>query len=239
MKSERVFVAQATAAEIDVRPDCPALAVLGSRRPVSTAAATGASACASLRAGADTGSPACQRRCVDRRAALAAARRAAAAFDEQASRTLLLEHRSGAAAKPRLADAGEPTFTLAISHSRGRAVAAAAPRGAHIGVDLERDGGVAAEHVRFFAGPAEQRAGLPPTTLWALKEAAWKAIGLDEATPFRSLRLELHAGGRLTAVRLDGIRIRATARIWAPWPGWTATLVELHDMAPVPAEVVA
>jgi hypothetical protein len=28
-------------------------------------------------------------------------------------------------------------------------------------------------------------------------------------------------------VRIDGIRIEAGARVWTPWPGWTAALVEL------------
>lgn len=226
MRTQRIFVAQATGIELETRTACPAIDIPGS---------VGGGACQVPRAGARL---ACQRRCVDRRAALAAARRAAAAFGEVASRSLLLEHRPGAAPAVRLSDAGEPRYTLAIAHSRGRAVAAAAPRGARIGVDLERDGGVSTAEVRYFAGPDEIRDGVPPTTLWALKEAAWKAIGPGEATPFRALRLELR-GGRVVAVRLDGARLRASARVWAPWRGWTAALVELHDVAPAVVEVVA
>jgi phosphopantetheinyl transferase len=213
MTPSYISIAQATAAELQA-PGCPA-------EPARPAAGCAA------RSGAR---PACERRCVDRRAALAAARRAVSALDGRDGPTLELVHAPGGAALPLLRSGGTPDFTLTLSHSRGRAVAAAAEKPARIGIDLERMGRITADHTRYFTDPEERAAGIDPTMLWALKEAAWKAVGLSSDTPFLALVLELRQGA-LTAVRVNGTRFEATSRVWSPWPGWTAALVELEPRA--------
>ena len=108
---------------------------------------------------------------------------------------------------------------VSLAHRDGRAAAVAAARGTPIGVDVERAGAVAPEHVRYFAGPAEAEAGpRDPTALWALKEAAWKALRLGPSCPLRALGLEFDAAGQVCAVVVRERRLRARAVLARPWP---------------------
>jgi 4'-phosphopantetheinyl transferase EntD len=107
---------------------------------------------------------------------------------------------------------------LSLAHRDGRAAAVSAPRGARVGVDVERVGAVAPEHVRLFASPDERAAGpADPAALWALKEAVWKALRLRPSRPLRSLRLEFDDEATLRAVVVDERRLRAWARLSQPW----------------------
>lgn len=95
--------------------------------------------------------------------------------------------------------------SLSLAHSDGLAVAAAGDPGARIGVDLERAGSIGAEHERYFLAPNERAAAplVDPTLLWVLKEAAWKALGLDATVPFTALELDLAPGtAELRALRV-------------------------------------
>src|SRR5687767_276953 len=72
--------------------------------------------------------------------------------------------------------------SVSLAHHGGRAIAAAALHPTRIGVDLERDGEILFAHARYFLNTREQKelGRLSLTELWALKEAAWKALGLDD-----------------------------------------------------------
>lgn len=79
--------------------------------------------------------------------------------------------------KPRLP--GGPDFSL--THSRGFAACAVAPRGVAVGVDLEPEGRARASAIRLVASELEQAAldagSLSATALWLAKEAVLKAAG--------------------------------------------------------------
>ena len=83
-------------------------------------------------------------------------------------------------------------------------------------MDLERAGQIEHEHLRYFLSPGEWavagRAGA--TFVWTLKEAAWKALQLDDATPFSALRLAIDGASNLRGVWLDGDWIPAAAQSW-------------------------
>ncbi len=109
---------------------------------------------------------------------------------------------------------------LSLAHEDGRAAAAAAPAGARVGVDVARAGAVDAAHVRYFATAAERRRGpRDAAALWALKEAAWKALALGPACPLRAVALEFTAARRVAAVRVRGRRVPARAALLRPWRG--------------------
>jgi 4'-phosphopantetheinyl transferase superfamily len=118
---------------------------------------------------------------------------------------------------------------LTVSHRLGRAVAAAHPTGLAMGVDLERLGSVPAGLERLFLSATERAllARYDATTLWALKEAAWKALGLEAAAPFHSLTLVCDAGGALRGLRYAGGETDAAATVWQPWTRFVAALVWL------------
>lgn len=96
---------------------------------------------------------------------------------------------------------------ISISHLRrppddpsvgGGLVAAAACRGAHVGVDLVAPGDVSAESIaRFLEGSASSAAGdaRHAVRLWAAKEAAYKAAAIDEAFRPRRIVIEQPAPG--------------------------------------------
>lgn len=184
-----------------------------------------------------------RRRCVDRRAAARAAAEAVGALLGVAPEAVSLLHRPDAAPVVRVSDTlAQSTSACAVSvaHSRGRAVAAAVRSDVshrRIGIDLERAGTVGQVELRLFATSAEIAAGVEPTTLWALKEAAWKALGCGGDTPFRSLELGFR-DGVVCSVSLNGAMFGAAARVWAPWRGWVATLVSVATV-PCAAEVAA
>jgi 4'-phosphopantetheinyl transferase EntD len=118
---------------------------------------------------------------------------------------------------------------LTVSHRLGRAVAAAHPAPRALGIDLERSGAVPRGLERLFLGPAERclLERHDATTLWALKEAAWKTLGLDRSIPFHALVLECEASGALRALHHPGGACPARAALWRPWPRFVAALVWL------------
>ena len=135
-------------------------------------------------------------------------------------------------ARIRSDDAGAPAISLAVSltHRDGRTAAIAAPAGAHVGIDIERLGAVAPGHERYFLTSGErERAGRCGALLWALKEAAWKALALDGGVAFHELELDVDGGGRLRAVRLRGRATRASGTLSTPWPGYVLATVVLED----------
>lgn len=123
-------------------------------------------------------------------------------------------------ARMREAGAGDRSPRVSVTHRDGRALAAAVLRG-WVGVDLERRVALPGGWLRYFATAAEQRwcAAQPAVALWALKEAAWKALGLAGGTAFRALELTWRPDGRLTALTLGGRRLPAagTVRTTARW----------------------
>ena len=123
-------------------------------------------------------------------------------------------------------------LSISVSHADGRALAAATSRPARIGVDLERADRVATTHADYFLSTHErERSGsLTLTELWALKEAAWKALGCDDATPFGELGLIFDAGAGVRAVRLGTMVIPVVAELRRPWPGWVGAVVALDGV---------
>jgi 4'-phosphopantetheinyl transferase EntD len=123
---------------------------------------------------------------------------------------------------------------VSVSHraGRGAAIAARAGSGLLVGVDLELDVPMPPARARYFLSAAERadaggRRDL--ATLWALKEAAWKALRLDDATPFHALELGLDRAGDLRTVSLCGRPRRAGARVLAPWPGFVLAALWVED----------
>ncbi len=166
----------------------------------------------------------------DYRAARLAAKRAVArlggrgAGDAGALRRVSARRRAGA---PPLVRARAPggawralPGALSLAHEDGRGAAAAPPPGPPGG------GGVAPARAddpapqRDIAAPPERRRGpRDAAALWALKEAAWKALALGPACPLRAVALEFTAAGRVTAVRVRGRRVPARAALLRPWRG--------------------
>jgi 4'-phosphopantetheinyl transferase EntD len=107
-------------------------------------------------------------------------------------------------------------ISISISHCDGLGLAAVADHPARVGVDLERAGQIEHEHLRYFLSPGEwvvaERAGA--TFVWTLKEAAWKALQLNDATPFSALRLAIDRASNLRGVWLHGDWIPAAAQSW-------------------------
>jgi 4'-phosphopantetheinyl transferase EntD len=149
-----------------------------------------------------------------------AAKEAVAAHCGVEATRVRLVRREGAAPNALLRDGGATSrgmhISISISHCDGRGVAAVADHPARVGVDLERGGQIDGAHLRYFLSPAEwlvaERVGA--TLVWTLKEAAWKALQLDDATPFSALRLAIDRASELRGVWLHGDWIPATARMW-------------------------
>lgn len=120
--------------------------------------------------------------------------------------------------------------SLSLAHCDGRGVAVASSPGARIGVDLERAGSVSTCHRRFFSSDDELARGPDDvTSLWVLKEAAWKALQLDGSLPLRCLALEFDRRRELQAVRVGNQRLCASAALLHPWLGYVAGLVLVED----------
>ena len=119
---------------------------------------------------------------------------------------------------------------VAIAHRDGRAAAAVVGPGMRVGVDVERASTVAPAHLRYFAAERELTRGpTEPVALWALKEAAWKAIGLTASAPLRSLALEFDADRQVNAVIADGHRCPARAAVLRPWPTHLVAVLRLEE----------
>lgn len=143
-----------------------------------------------------------------------------------------IRRRTGTA--PSVLGAGRP-LALSLTHCDGRAAAIAAPAPARIGIDLERDDAIAPEHARYFLTTRE-RAALGThslAALWALKEAAWKALALPDATPFHDLELGIDEAGTVAAVRTTSQSFHASATLDTPWPGYVLATIQLGEAAPV------
>jgi len=131
-----------------------------------------------------------------------------------------LARREGAAPNVLLRDEDATSrampISISISHCNGLGLAAVADEPARVGVDLERAGHIEREHLRYFLSAGEwavaERAGA--TLVWTLKEAAWKALRLNDATPFSALRLAIDTTSTLRGVWLYGDWIPAAAQSW-------------------------
>jgi phosphopantetheinyl transferase (holo-ACP synthase) len=125
----------------------------------------------------------------------------------------------------RLADV---TLSLAHRHGRGAAVAAAGQTA--VGVDLERETAIPAEHERYFLTAAERvaRRRWTATALWALKEAAWKALRCADSVYFATLELCFDEGLVVRGVSLGGAMHPASATLTEPWPGFLLAVVRIE-----------
>jgi phosphopantetheinyl transferase (holo-ACP synthase) len=125
------------------------------------------------------------------------------------------------------------SLSISLSHTDGHAIAAAAAHPARIGVDLEREGEISPAHAHYFLSARERRTqgARTLTELWALKEAAWKALGCGDSTPFGDLELINDDGGAMRAVRLGTMVFPAIAELRHPWPGWVAAVLLLQGIA--------
>lgn len=136
-------------------------------------------------------------------------------------------------ARVRNAESDVVSVAIALTHRDGRAAAIAAPAGTRIGIDFERLDAVRPEHQRYFLSADERRAALGThgTTLWALKEAAWKALQLDGSVGFKGLDLAMNSTAELTAVSCDGRRYDAVSAVSVPWAGYVMVAVVLEEVA--------
>ena len=124
---------------------------------------------------------------------------------------------------------GAPQPVVSLAHAAGRAAAVASVGPGRVGIDLERAASIHPAHARYFLTRAERslvrRFGI--TTLWALKEAAWKALRLGDATVFSALELRANPrrGGEITSLSLHGERQPARILVARPWPGFILAVV--------------
>ena len=120
--------------------------------------------------------------------------------------------------------------SISIAHCDGAAIAASADNSTRVGVDIERVGEIAPEHLRYFLTPSEGCAD--PSLAWVLKEAAWKALGLGPAVPFTAVQLSFDREfDALQGVRVDNTWITARAdvvRVSHPRP-LLAAVLEIGD----------
>jgi 4'-phosphopantetheinyl transferase EntD len=113
---------------------------------------------------------------------------------------------------------------VSIAHRDGWAVAAVSGVGVRVGLDLERAQGLDEAHARYFLSPGEAKAAemFGPSLLWVVKEAAWKALGLDDSFAFTDLALAITRTGCLNGVFLRGVWLPARARTWTLRSGLVA-----------------
>ena len=119
------------------------------------------------------------------------------------------------------------SMTVSLAHRDGRAAAVAARPGSRVGVDVERVGAIPVAHERYFLSPAERSSAgtRGAAELWALKEAAWKALGCDESMPFSAIQLRFGGGGALRALSFQGVTVEARASVRRPWRGYVVAVV--------------
>lgn len=84
---------------------------------------------------------------------------------------------------------GPLMLSVSVSHVAGM-VAAAVARGASVGIDVV-DVTTVRSGIDFWLDGADRPGGTSPGMLWAAKEAAYKAAGID--APFRPLAVEVEA----------------------------------------------
>lgn len=163
----------------------------------------------------------------DHRASRLAARRAIRALVGPRTR-IAVQRRPGRAPLARVD--GREAVALSLAHRDGLAVAIAARAGSRVGVDLERLEAVPPEHARYFLTTRERRlTNLPGVVLWAIKEAAWKALAVGDDVPLAALELDLDARGTLRGVWLRGEWRGAVAALMSPWPGYLMAAVWVSE----------
>ncbi len=120
---------------------------------------------------------------------------------------------------------------LSLTHRDGLAAAVAATDGSHIGIDLENLEAIDPARERFFLTARERRSAgsIAAAVLWAMKEAAWKALELDSSVGFHELELEIDDGD-VRGVHCLGARFRAATRLTAPWPGYVLAVAQLESI---------
>lgn len=121
---------------------------------------------------------------------------------------------------------------LALTHRDGHAAAIAGPAGARVGIDIERLTAAPAEHERYFLTDRERECarGNRGALLWALKEAVWKALQLDDCVGFHELELDMNDTAELRAVSCRGLRYQAVSAISTPWTGYVMATVVLEEI---------
>jgi 4'-phosphopantetheinyl transferase EntD len=131
-------------------------------------------------------------------------------------------------ARIRRGPADRTPVAIALTHRDGRAAAIAAPQDTLIGIDIERLHAADPAHRRFYLTSNEQKipTGLPDAFLWALKEAAWKALQLDGTVAFHDLEIEA-THNSISAVSFRGERYAARGATCTPWPGYVLAAVVL------------
>ncbi len=87
------------------------------------------------------------------------------------------------------------------------------------------------EHARYFLTARERRQahGFPCAVLWAIKEAAWKALAIGDDVPLAALELDLNGRGTLCGVWLRGEWRAAIATLMSPWPGYLVAAVWVSE----------
>ncbi|HKO16514.1 MAG TPA: hypothetical protein VJU87_09755 [Gemmatimonadaceae bacterium] len=101
-------------------------------------------------------------------------------------------------------------LSVSIAHCDGVAIAAAADSSIRVGVDIERVGEIAPEHLRYFLAASERCT--EASLAWVLKEAAWKALALGPGIPFTAVQLSFdREAGSLQGVRVEGAWMAARA----------------------------
>lgn len=124
--------------------------------------------------------------------------------------------------------------SVVVARRRGHG-AAVAVRGPHrVGVHLECADAVRDEHAAYLLTVGERgaldRYGV--AELWALKEAAWKALACDRTMVFDSLELVFDVQGAVGECRLFGQLVPVRATVWRPWPGYVLAIVTEADAGP-------
>lgn len=169
----------------------------------------------------------------DWRAGRIAAKRAAAAMaeiDELERIQLFPVHGSAQRLSFRegAADSHGPCREVSLAHRDGHAAAAVGRNGGvRVGVDLERERAVCAAYEPYFLAPEERglSAAWDRTTLWALKEAARRALGGGVSMPLTAPVLRFDRENTLCALSLSSVHLPAAAAITHPWPGYVLAIV--------------
>jgi 4'-phosphopantetheinyl transferase EntD len=158
---------------------------------------------------------------------LECATRATAAAQSGYRASRLAAKQALAAAAARAADTRPARpLSLTLSHSADRGAAVVAPHGVRVGVDLERCGSIPPAVERFFLTPRERDEldAHDATSLWCLKEAAWKAFDCTPALPLHELELQFEAGA-VVGVKVAGTVHAAGSSLFTPWRGWIGAVV--------------
>ena len=128
----------------------------------------------------------------------------------------------------------DATLALSLSHRDGRAVAVATrSHTLRLGVDLERADGLSTEYARYFLTRAEfqSHGTLTLNQLWALKEAAWKALECEARTPYTALELGFGMHGGLREIRLRQQCMPVRALVFNPWRRMVCAVVFVPELS--------